>query len=160
MEILDLYDDNFNKLDEIIVRGNSIPSGKNIMLVVVFIKNKDNKYLIQKTSVSKGGEYSTTGGHVLSSEDGETSIIREIKEELGIDVDIDELKHVSTIKYPSKPCIFNIYILDKDIDISKLVLQSEEVMSVEWLSDIEIEKLINDNNFLESHGYIFDNYIK
>ena len=50
--------------------------------------------------------------------------------------------------------------MDKDIDISKLVLQSEEVMSVEWLSDIEIEKLINDNNFLESHGYIFDNYIK
>lgn len=160
MEILDLYDDNFNKLDETIVRGSKIGSGKNIMLVVVFIKSKKGKYLVQKTSIEKGGYYSTTGGHVLSGEDKEISIIREIKEELGIDIDIDELKYVDTIKYPSKPCIFNIYLLNKDIDISKLVLQDEEVMSVEWLSDTEIEELINDNKFLESHGYIFDNYIK
>jgi len=160
MEILDLYDDNFNKLDETIVRGNSIPSGKNIMLSVVFIENKDNKYLIQKTSISKGGEYSTTGGHVLSGEDSEISIIREIKEELGIDIDIKELKHLNTFKYSTKPCIFNIYLLNKDIDINDIVLQEEEVESVKWLSTLEIEKLINNNEFLVSHGYIFNNYVK
>ena len=160
MEILDLYDDNLDKLNETVVRGSNIDKGKNIILAIVFIKNKDNKYLIQKTSIGKGGDYSTTGGHVLAGEDSEISIIREIKEELGIDIDTKELKHLNTFKYPTKPCIFNIYLLNKDIDINDIVLQEEEVESVKWLSTLEIEKLINDNKFLESHGYIFNNYVK
>ena len=86
MEVLDLYDDNGNKLDEEIIRGNKPELGKNIMLSVIYIKNNEGKYIIQKTSKEKGNKYSTTGGHVIKGENALTTIIRELKEELGLNI--------------------------------------------------------------------------
>ena len=48
MEILDLYDDQGNKLNKTINRGEVPADGENIMLSVAFIRNSDGKYLIQK----------------------------------------------------------------------------------------------------------------
>lgn len=50
MELLDLYDDFGHCLNETIIRDNKIPNNKNIMLSVVYIKNK---YLIQKRRLLK-----------------------------------------------------------------------------------------------------------
>ena len=55
MEILDLYDDAGVSLEKTIERGTITNSGENIMLAVAFIKNKEDLYLIQKTSKEKGG---------------------------------------------------------------------------------------------------------
>ena len=78
MELLDLYDDNGNKLNETIERGQKFKHGR-IMLSIVFIKNNENKFLIQKTSKEKGSHYSTTGGHVIHNETPIESIIRELQ---------------------------------------------------------------------------------
>lgn len=160
MEILDLYDNSFNKLNKTIVRGDVIPQDKNIMLSVVFIKNSKGDYLIQKTSKEKGSRYSTTGGHVIHNEDCITTIIRELEEELGLNKEDKDLKHIVTFKHPTKNCIFNVYLLEEDIDVKSLQLQKEEVDTVDYLSVNNIEKIIMDGNFLESHAYIFNNYIK
>ena len=160
MEILDLYDDNGNMLNETINRGEKTESGKNIMLSVIFIKNKNEKYLIQKTSKEKGSKYSSTGGHVIHGEDGFMTIKREIKEELGINPKDDDIKFVVTFKYPSKNCVFNVYKLDVDnLSLDNIKLQESEVESICYLTKEEIEKIIKEGNFLESHAYIFKNYI-
>ncbi len=160
MEILDLYDDFGNKLNETIIRGEKTPRGKNIMLSVIFIKNSENKYLIQKTSKEKGNYYSSTGGHVIHKENGLDTIKRELEEELGITGVDDEIKYINTFKYSTKNCIFNVYLLElKKLDISKMKLQKEEVEDIKFLSIKEIENIIKDGNFLESHAYIFKNYI-
>ncbi|MBR2248804.1 MAG: NUDIX hydrolase [Bacilli bacterium] len=114
MEILDLYDDKFNKINETIVRGDIPSKGKNIMLSVSFIINKNNEYLIQKTSKEKGSKYSSTGGHVTHNEDALSTIIRELKEELDIDTNSNKIKHITTFKYPNKSLIFNVYLLEID----------------------------------------------
>ena len=160
MEILDLYDDNGIFLNETIFRGEKVTTGKNIMLSVIFIKNIEGKYLIQKTSKEKGGKFSSTGGHVIHGEDGFTTIIRELYEELGLKVDDKDVKYITTFKYPSKTCIFNVYELEIDnLDLDNIKLQESEVESINFLSKKEIEKIITDGNFLESHAYIFKNYI-
>ena len=160
MEILDLYDDAGVSLEKTIERGTITNSGENIMLAVAFIKNKEDLYLIQKTSKEKGGRYSSTGGHVIHNELPIDTIKRELQEELGINVNANDLKHIGTFKYPSKNCIFNVYLLNLDIPISKIALQTEEVEKVEYLSASEITNIIDSGNFLESHAYIFNNYIK
>lgn len=158
MELLDLYDDEGKPLNITIERGSKLEKG-NVMLSIVFIRNSENKYLIQKTSEEKGSEYSSTGGHVTHNENGLTTIIRELKEELGLDVNKDELKTIGLIKNPDKPCVINLYLLEKDIDIDKLKLQDEEVESVNWMTSEEVIKLIKEDKFLKSHGYLFLNYI-
>lgn len=159
MEILDLYDDFGQKLKETINRGEKTEEGKNIMLSVAFIKNSKSEFLIQKTSKEKGNRYSSTGGHVMHGETGLETIKRELEEELGISATEQDLKYIATFKYPKKNCIFNVYLLNIDIDLSKIKLQDEEVESVKYLSVEEINNIINKGNFLESHAYIFKHYI-
>ena len=160
MEILDLYDDNGKKLNKTIERGTKTGEGENIMLSVVYIKDKNDNYLIQKTSKEKGSRYSTTGGHVTHNEDGLTTIVREIKEELGMDINPDQIEFIKQIKLPNKQCIFNIYELTlEEIYPEDIVLQENEVESIELLIKEEVKSKIEKDNFLESHAYIFENYI-
>ena len=98
---------------------------KNIISFFILKVNKDNKYLIQKPSVEKGGLYSTTEGHVLYNEDSKTSIIREVKEELGIDIANDDIKYIGSILFGVP--FGDIYYLEKDIDIDNIKLQKEKI---------------------------------
>ncbi len=158
MELLDLYDDNGLPTGKTIERGSKFTAG-NIMLSIVFIKNSKEEYLIQKTSKEKQNNYSSTGGHVIHSENGLTTIVREVQEELGLTIDPNEFKKIGLIKNPTKPCLINLYLLNKDIDIKSLKLQKSEVEQVMWLKKQDILKLIDKDEFLSSHGYLFKNYI-
>lgn len=159
MEILDLYDDSIKSLHKTINRGETPGIGENIMLSVVYIKNAKGEYLIQKTSKEKGSKYSSTGGHVIHGETGLEAIKRELEEELGIITTTKDIKHITTFKYPTKQCIFNVYMLNMDIDLSNIILQEDEVAEVKYFSVKEINNLINTKEFLESHAYIFNHYI-
>ena len=153
MEYLNVYDNNKNKLDKKIVRGDKLSNDEHILVAVIFIKNKDNKYLIQKTSLEKSGLYSTTGGHVLYNEDSKTSIIREVKEELGIDIANDDIKYIGSILFGVP--FGDIYYLEKDIDIDSVKLQKEEVSSVPYMTKEEIDDLIKKEKITKSHGLMF-----
>ena len=125
MEYLNVYDSNKNKLDKKIGSGDKLSNDEHILVAVIFIKNKENKYLIQKPSLEKGGLYSTIGGHVLYNEDSKTSIIREVKEELGIDIANDDIKYIGSILFGVP--FGDIYYLEKDIDINNIKLQKEKI---------------------------------
>ena len=112
----------------------------------------------EKTSEEKGSKYSSTGGHVTHGEDGMTTILRELKEELGLDVKENEVETIALVKHPERPCLINLYLLEKELDPDTLKLQTEEVDSVEWMTKEEILSLIDDGKFLGSHGYLFKKY--
>ena len=158
MELLDLYDDNGNKLNKIVQRGQKFEQGK-IMLSIVFIKNSDNNFLIQMTSKEKGSKYGFTGGHVVHNETPLECITREIREELGLVINDSDLKFIAIEKHLKKSCLFNLYELNKDIDIDTLILQKEEVEKVLWLNKDEVLKLIENNMFIESHAFLFKIYL-
>ena len=103
--------------------------------------------------------YTSASGHVLAGESIKEAFGREIKEELGLNINTNELEFISLVKHPTGPCLINLYLLEKDIYIEKLKLQEEEVESVSWLTEEEILSLIKENRFLKSHGYLFENYI-
>ncbi len=146
MEYLDLYDVNGNLTGESIPRtkdkGN-VPEGKYIKLVLIFIQNSDNKFLFQTTSECKGHVIATTGGHVQSGQTSKEAVINEVSEELGIDITNEDYKFIGSKIF--KLAITDIYYLKKDIDLNNIVLQEEEVESVNWLSIDEINKLISED---------------
>lgn len=159
MEYLDLYDENRKLIGKKIIRGKEKPiEGTYINIVIVFIENGEGKFLIQKTSKEKGSIFATTGGLVTSGETPDVTIIKEIKEELGLDVKIDELTFFYTAK--RKHAFQDAYYLKKDIDINKLKLQQEEVEYVKWLSIDEINKLIENNEFREGNIESFNKLIE
>ena len=151
MEKRDLYDINRNLTGETIYKGESIPPDRYILVVLSFIQNSDGKFLIQKRSKIKDGKYASTGGHPKSGETSLQGIITEVKEELGLTIFPNELNLIFSGREDSEQVFFDIYYLKKDFDISNLVLQKDEVESVEWFSMKEIKELINNGLFLKNH---------
>lgn len=153
MEYLDIYNEKKEKLNKRIKRGDKLLDNEHILVAVIFIENSEGKYLIQKTSKEKGEKYATTGGHVLSGEIPKTAIIRETKEELGLDVSNENIIYIGDLLFGIP--FGEIYYLKKDLDIAKLKLQQEEVEQVEYLTKTEILKLIETEKMVKSHGLMF-----
>ena len=153
MELRDLYDENKEITGETIYKGQDVPKGRYYITVVVFIQNSKNEFLIQKRVKKKDGKWATTGGHPVSGETSKQGIVTEIKEELGVNVLEKNIKLFKTIK--TEDDFVDIYYLKEDIDIKKIKIQKEEVEDVKWASIDEIERMINEKKFSESHTKFF-----
>lgn len=156
MELLDIYDSNGKVTGRQIVRGDKtvkLSPDEHIALAVIFIENSKGEFLIQKSSIEKGSEYGTTGGHVDSGETPFEAIKREVKEELGINVDNEDIKDLGYMLYDI-PLRYMFY-LNKDIDINDIKVQTEEVEFVKYMSIDEINEIINQDLMTKSHAIQF-----
>ena len=159
MELLQVFDENKNMLNEYIKRDlkKTLTDGKHFMIILLFIEN-NGKFLIQKTSIKKNSEYATTGGHATFKDNSIDTVIKEAKEELNIDFKEYELEFIKCIDY--RNCFCDIYYTNKIIDDKDIILQEEEVESIEWLSISEIEDLIEKGMFrkgnIEPFKYILE----
>lgn len=158
MELRDLYDENKKLTGEKIYKGQEVPQGRYYITVVVFIQNSKNEFLLQKRVKKKDGKWATTGGHPVSGETSKQGIITEIKEELGIDIPEENIQLFKTIK--TEDDFVDIYYLKEDIDINKIKIQKEEVSDVKWATINDIEKMIKEGEFSESHREFFGDCIK
>ena len=154
MELRDLYDENKELTGETIYKGQDVPKGRYYITVVVFIQNSKNEFLIQKRVKKKDGKWATTGGHPVSGETSKQGIITEIKEELGVDIVKENIKLFKTIK--TQDDFVDFYFLKEDEDIKKIKIQKEEVEDVKWATIEEINELIKNEAFSESHTEFFE----
>lgn len=156
-EVLDLYDEEFNKINKTIIRRvDVIPEGTNIMQSYILIKN-ENKYLLEQTTERNNYKWAIPGGHVLSGETPENALKRELEEELGM-IDI-QYKKIDTVKFPYNSYIFNVFYSDTIIDKNSLKLQSDEVTQVKWYTKEEILELIENDMIPRGYAFILKNYI-
>lgn len=93
----------------------------------------------------------TVGGHVDSGEFGRQALIREAKEELGIDINDSEIKYlVGSTSINEQGDIINkhynkCYLITKSIEISDIKIQEDEVSEVKYFSKDELLKRILNN---------------
>lgn len=161
VELLDIYDKNGSPTGRTIVRGDKniiFNDDEFIALSIIFIENDKGEFLIQKTSKEKLGEYSSTGGHVNSGETPKDAIIREIKEELGIDISKDDIVELGFLHF-DMPLRYLFY-LKKNIDLKDIVTQKDEVDFVRYMSIEKINEIINKDEMLKSHGILFKELLK
>lgn len=151
MEKRDLYDINRNLTGETIYKGDSIPDSKFILVVLSFMQNSKGEFLIQKRSVQKHGKYGSTGGHAKTGETSIQAMITEINEEIGLNVNENELNLVYSGRDDINKVFFDLYYMKKDFPTESLTLQEEEVESVKWMNVNEIKHLISTNEFLDSN---------
>ena len=152
MEKRDLYDKDRNLTGEFIFKGEPIPKGKYIIVILVMIQNSKGKFLIQKRSKQKGGKFAATGGHVKSGQTSIEGMIEEIQEEIGLAVKPEELELLYSAREDEQDVFFDLYYMKKDFEISDLVLQEEEVESASWKTLEEIDELIKKDMFLINHA--------
>ncbi len=151
MEYLQVFNKDKKAIDEKVLREDKykLPDGKYFMIVLIFIMNSEGKFLMQKTSKSRNSCIATTGGHVSYGDTGLITVFKEAKEELGLDLDTNEIRYIDTLIF--KNGIEETYFVNKDIDIKNLTIQKEEVDYVEWFTVDEIKELINKKEFREGN---------
>ena len=126
--------------------------------VHVWVINDKNEILLQYRCADKKLYPDTWdvsfAGHIDAGESSIEAVIREGKEELGIDVDLDKLSYVFTnreeIKYKqidSKEFV-DIYILKQNVELDKIVFQAEEVSDAKYVSIEEFFKLAKENQIM------------
>lgn len=153
MEKRDLYDKNRNSLGIVINKDDDIPDGCYIMVVMIIMQNSNGDFLLQKRSELKGGKWAFTGGHPKSGESSIEGIISEVKEELGIDISSEKIQLMKSNVF--EKVIGDIYYVNMEFDLEKIVLQKEEVSDVMLASYEEILNMIKNEEFFKSHGKVF-----
>ena len=158
MELEDLYDSNFNKINKTVRRRiDEIPKDCYVMMSYALIKN-NNKYLLEQATAQSNNTLAIPGGHVLAGENGLTGLKRELKEELNLD-NIN-IKLIDTIIYPYNQYIFNIYLIEDIINIKKLVYDPKEVVNINWYTKEEIVKKIKEGKVNKGYAYILEKYME
>ena len=123
--------------------------------VYAFIIDDKGSILLQKRSNNKKLWPNmwdvTVGGHVDAGEFGRQALIREVKEELGIEINDDDIKYlVGSTSINEQGDIINkhyneCYLITKNIDILDIKVQKEEVSEVRYFSKDELLKRISNN---------------
>ena len=151
MEYWDIYDKNRNKTGKIIKRGERMLDGEFHLIVHIWIKNSNNEFLIQQRSekVKNPLVWSTTGGSAVAGEDSFTAALREVKEELGIDLTNEKgyLFDVDIYEEDNQQYISDTYLYFIDLDVNALTLQTEEVKQVKFEKMSVIKKMMEEGNF-------------
>lgn len=158
MEIWDLYDKDRIKTGETMVRGSKFKENTYHLVVHVCIFNLEGKMLIQQRQPFKDGWANmwdiTVGGSAVSGDTSQLAAEREVYEEIGYKLSLDGIRPSLTINFDKG--FDDIYLIQKDIDISKLKLQYEEVQSVKWASKEEILSMIDEEIFIPYHKSLID----
>ena len=158
MELFDLYDFDRNKTGETMERGTPVPKGLYRMVVHVCIFNSEGKMLIQQRQPFKrswSGMWDlTVGGSSVAGDTSLTAAIREVSEEVGVQLAPDELRRVLTIQ--SECVLDDIYVVKKDVDETALTLQYEEVEQVKWADIAEIKSMLKEGRFIPYHEALID----
>lgn len=147
--------DEYNKLGEkigVVDKEIAHRDGLWHKAIHVWIINDKNEVLLQYRCAEKKlypNMWDTSfAGHIGAGESSIQAVIREGKEELGIDVDLEKLEFLMTMveKVRYEKIVSNefidIYILRQNVDINKIALQKEEVADAKYVSMDEFFKIV------------------
>lgn len=110
---------------------------KHIYVSAAVIVDNDNKIVIAKRPKNSDMEllWEFPGGKLEKGETPEKALIRELKEELNIDAECDEMMHQETYQYPDKRVtLYFIKVTDYKGEIE--ALEHEEIR---WITMSEID---------------------
>lgn len=150
MELWDIYDVNRNKTGRTMVRGEAFAEGDYHLVVHVCIFNSKGEMLIQQRQPFKEGWPNmwdiSVGGSAVQGDNSQTAAEREVLEELGITLDLQGVRPHFTVNFSKG--FDDIYLIEKDIDLSELHLQYEEVQNAKWATKEEILQMIEKEEFI------------
>lgn len=150
MELWDVYNRDRTKTNKTMIRGDKFERNSYHLVVHACIFNANGQMLIQQRQPFKSGWANlwdiTVGGSVISGEGSQAAIERELFEEIGLKIDLQNVRPHLTINFDMG--FDDVYLIEREVDTDKLKLQYEEVQRVKWASMDEIYQKIEDGTFI------------
>ncbi len=161
-EILDVYNEKKEVTGKTIRRGiDKLKDGEYRLIVDAIIVNDNNKILISKRSESKKHLpllWECNGGSVRSGENSKEAIIREIKEELGLQLDFGfgKLLFTDIIKEDFK--IRDVYVFYKNFDINDVKFTDNEACDAKYVDIDEFKKMYENGEMTDNSTYVINHW--
>lgn len=153
MEQWDIVNGFREKVGKTWIRGDEMSEGDYHQVVHIWIMNKNGQILIQQRQPWKIGWPNmwdcSAAGSVLMGETSEMGAIRETKEELGIELQMEHAEVIFTVKFSRG--FDDHWLVKQNIDVEKLNLQYEEVADAKWATVDEILELVERGDFIPYH---------
>ncbi len=165
MEFWDIYDKNRIPTGKIHARGEQLGSGEYHLAVHACVFDGNGNMLIQQRQPFKSGWSNmwdvTVGGSAQAGETSQMAVHRELLEEVGLDYDFSQMRPQVTINFDGG---FNdVYLVTaKNLDISTLILQADEVQAVAWANKQQVLQMIDQGKFIPYYKswieFLFDTH--
>ena len=151
MEYIDIFDENNNPIGQIKEKQQAHEEGDFHRTAHVWIINDKNELLLQKRSETKKSNpncWDISGaGHIKAGESVTKGAIRELKEELGVEVNEKDLNYIATIKSTKNPKNMEfqyVYLLKWNKEIEDYIFEDNEVSEVKYVYYKELEKMVKE----------------
>ena len=150
MELVDLYDENRVPLGRTAERHAPKGPGEYKVVVHVCAFDSRGRLLIQRRAAEKANWPDkwdvSIGGGVDAGETSRQAAEREFREELGYPLPLNSLRPCVTVNFSGG--FDDFYLLEKDVSLSGLTLQEDEVAEVRWASLTQIGEMLKDGRFI------------
>ena len=148
-EVWDVYDVNRQRTGKTILRENSWGNERYHLIVHVGIFNREGKMLIQKRCHQKRAWPDlwdvSAGGSALAGEESWQAAERETMEEIGLRLNLRDVRPHFSINYERG--FDDFYAVTADVDPENLTFQETEVAEAKWASLEEIREMLQDHRF-------------
>ena len=156
MEIWDLYDENRNLTKESCIRGDKIPDNYYHLVVHVWIRNDKGEYLVSQRAATRPTYplfWECVGGSVVKGEDSLQGAIREVKEEVGIDLSGKQGKLIFTKMRKDFHDLMDVWLFKYDGEVDLKKATTDEVKEVRWMKKEEIKALFDSHQLVPTLEY-------
>ena len=155
-ELIDVLDNQGNKTGIIKKKSDIKKDGDYHRAIAVLVISNNNEILMQKRS-SRKRIYPNlwsifVKGHVQSGETSIDACIRELSEEVGININSSELSYLYTIfeevikENFIERIFYDTYILRKDFNLNDITIQKEELSEIKLVDSNKVISLIENND--------------
>lgn len=147
-ELWDVYDENRQLTGRVHRRGDRMPEGDYHLVVDIWIRNSEGKFLITKRSPNKGypNMWEMTGGSALAGDSSLEAAVREVQEETGLVLPPENGRLVW--QYRRHDSFKDVWLFDYDFDLAQVVLQEGETCDKGVASREEIGQLMAAGKFV------------
>lgn len=156
MELWDIYDSNKQRTGRTMKRNDwCLKDGEYHLTVLGVVCRPDGKFLITQRVMTKAwapGWWEVSGGAVMAGEDSKDAVMREVKEETGLDVTNAEGGYVFSYQRENPGegdnYFVDIYRFVMDFAESDVNVQAEEALGFKLATHDEIKELADQGIFL------------
>lgn len=148
-EFLDIVDEKNNFTGETADKSYIHNNGIWHREVACWLMNRQGEVLVQKRALNKEhapGKWDIAAGHVKTKEKAKSAMIRELKEEIGININQEDIELLMVVKrhgITTKNNTFQYhYFAYTDRKIEEYDIQKEEVEEIKYISLLELERII------------------
>ena len=144
-EFWDIYDKDRNKTGKLAQRGvDKLKEGEYHIVVTAVILNSKNEILLTQRAPFKTFPFmwECNGGSILAGETSIEGILREVKEEVGVEFQESDAVFLKTIERYCVPADFkDVWIFRKDILDKEITLPDGEAIAFKWVTIDEFEEM-------------------